>query len=291
MRLTWQHFSPPMKYSGIFLFKVILFGLIYWGIFSIAPDSFRFASGYNVEPLTRYWETFFEQEDPSKIAENDISSDIELFRLSANQLTEAYNRWASAEMVRQLAEQRYEDLMTRMSDSVESASREYSEKFITPLNKKIEEIEFILLNDELEGNVRMQLLEDMQKLNREAITHLDYIIHDRRGFIPDSLIQEEARASEDLSRSSENAKIANEEYREMRSNLVEQYQQTRSAAIEKVGFLDFIYFSACVSTTALFGDIVANKLYLKIIVIVQIFLGITILFFLLDELSKSKQRQ
>lgn len=64
----------------------------------------------------------------------------------------------------------------------------------------------------------------------------------------------------------------------------------REHAISQIGFGDFLYFSACVSTTTTFGDVTANKAWLRLLVVLQIVLGIIILARTLETIAASRDR-
>jgi hypothetical protein len=62
-------------------------------------------------------------------------------------------------------------------------------------------------------------------------------------------------------------------------------EELRSERIDRVGFLDFVYFSIGVATGTTFGDIVPNHVFTRSIVAVQLLTSIIIVGFFVNSLS------
>ena len=56
--------------------------------------------------------------------------------------------------------------------------------------------------------------------------------------------------------------------------------------MESVGFLDFLYYSICVSTTVSFGDIAPNNGWTRFLAIAELLLCVLLLAVLLDGVAK-----
>lgn len=125
------------------------------------------------------------------------------------------------------------------------------------------------------------------ELNEELLGHLIYIIENRVVFAT-----EEAEQSFDAVRKArEDARNATSEaggaYRQLRGDLFDHFSATRNQMLYQIGFWDFLYFSACISTTTTFGDITANLPWVRVLVVVQIFAGIIIVAGFLNGIRRS----
>lgn len=66
-------------------------------------------------------------------------------------------------------------------------------------------------------------------------------------------------------------------------DMVNSFHQNR---LESVGFLDFIYYSICVSTTVSFGDIAPNNCWTRFLAIVELLMCMLLLGMLLERISR-----
>lgn len=55
---------------------------------------------------------------------------------------------------------------------------------------------------------------------------------------------------------------------------------------EAVGFMDFLYYSVCVSTTVSFGDIAPNSGFTRTVAIIELLLCILLVGIVLDKINK-----
>lgn len=78
---------------------------------------------------------------------------------------------------------------------------------------------------------------------------------------------------------------AEDEFRKQRHEVYDAFILARADIMRSIGLVDFLYFSACVSTTTTFGDITANNRWVRLLVISQILIGIMILAFLIQSIT------
>jgi len=274
-----------MRYVLLFISKIIFFSVIYLGIFLVTPDAFRFSSDYNIAPLSSYWSTFYDTDDPSSIAMNGVPDDLESFRVQAVALEKAYTAWQARETERRSAEEAYYAIMQELSAEADRNTEEYKNRNIAPLEREVAIIQQKIADVSLSPDEKINLLEISQRLNGEIVRHYDFIIKNRTSSTSDPQHAKAEAAVAELSRASQVATEAHNIFRSERSTLASNFKQARDKIISKVGWADFLYFSACVSTTTTFGDIVANNTLVRIFVACQIFSGIIIVSLMLNAIS------
>lgn len=105
------------------------------------------------------------------------------------------------------------------------------------------------------------------------------------------MTEEARRAFDAVRQAREDARNATYEasgtYSQMRGALFDDFSATRNQMLHQIGFWDFLYFSACISTTTTFGDITANLPWVRILVVLQIFAGIIIVAGFLNGIRRS----
>ena len=149
----------------VFISKIISFSVIYLGIFLVTPDAFRFSSDYNIAPLSSYWSTFYDTDDPSSIAMNGVPDDLESFRVQAVALEKAYTAWQARETERRSAEEAYYAIMQELSAEADRNTEEYKDRNIAPLEREVAIIQQKIADVSLSPDEKINLLEISQRLN------------------------------------------------------------------------------------------------------------------------------
>lgn len=280
--------APHWFYPILFIAKVFLFALFYWLCFLVAPDSFRFGDDYGVTPISEFITDFYESDDLSGIAVGDVSSDLSRFQTQAGILEQAYKSWQHKENVVSTLEAKYDEIVEKIGTAIEVANDKYEKTNIIPLREQIALNESVIKGLPIGDPKVVDLRRDQVRLHDEVLQHYQAMVKNRSGFASTDLVEEESEMMEKISKARSEAFADARAYRELRATLSDSFSAARSAIIEKIGFADFIYLSACISTTTTFGDITANKKWLRLIVVLQIVIGIFILARMVEAFSRRR---
>ena len=277
-----QRWMFPMIFGG----KIFVFALFYWGIFSVSQDSFRFSEGYNVTPLSEFMTDFYETDDLSDMVAGDVGAEIAALQGKASEMVAAYIFWQDAEAERAELEVEYDNLVELIGNTINVAFDKYLAEIVEPLKQRVSATEKVLRAMSSSDPDYPLLRQRLDQMNEELLEHYDFLLNDRRGFLPSNLVEQERVLQQDLGIARERTNEAEKAFRTHRGSLADEFSSTRAAILEKVGLLDFLYFSACISTTTTFGDITANKPWLRLVVALQILSGIFILSMMLERFSR-----
>lgn len=283
-------FFKATRFAWLFVVKIGLFGAIYWGIFYFQPDAFNFVQGYNNNPMTTFRQEFYRPGREERFILDDSQDLTGEFRDRAAIVDAARRAYLLAERVEEEKEASYQVAIDVFQGSLEARIDSYEAENIAPLKAREQAIE-----DEMEtlpfGSQKAITLSDEKlKISREILRHLTFIIENRITFATDEdqAIFDEARQQRDLAR--DLTRNAGDEYRRMNSELLDHFVQTRNQMLYQIGIVDFLYFSACISTTTTFGDITANRPWVRALVVMQILAGIIILAGFLNSLTVGERR-
>lgn len=278
--------KPSWLYPALFMAKIVLFSLFYWAVFWVTPDAFRFGEGYNVNPLSTFGASFYESDDPSAVATGDVGDDLAEMQSLARDAEAAFVLWDAALSHLNAKELEYDALLKAIDQALESSYEQFQVETIEPLERRIELTrDYIKSADSSDPDLSNFRLE-LRRMEAELVEHYDFLVEDRTGFVSAQLIAQETALRRELSAALETAEMRGAAHRDLRSAMSETFGSTRSTILSKIGLPDFIYFSACISTTTTFGDITANKPWLRLVVALQIVLGIFILAKMLEAFAR-----
>jgi hypothetical protein len=278
------------RFAWALLAKIILFGLLYWAIFFFRPDAFNFVSGYNSNPLSTFHREFFLTEDQAEYFLNDAQDLTGEFRSKAAEVDQARRTFLLAEQAEEAQEADYQKAIDIFQDRMEERIDEYRSSQILPLEAEEEVIQERMDALPFGSPEAITLSEEKLRISEEILSHLTYIVENRMFFASDDdqVVFEAARERRSMAR--EETQSAGENYRSKRAELLDHFVLTRNQMLYQIGFVDFLYFSACISTTTTFGDITANLPWVRFLVVIQIFAGVLILAGFLNGLSMGLSR-
>lgn len=280
-------FISSTRFAWYFIAKVVVFALIYWGIFFARPDAFNFASGYNNNPLTTFVERFCVPNDDEEYFLDDAQDLTEGFRQRAMEVDLARRNYLAVEAAEERAEEEYQAAIDGFQASMNAAIEVYEAENVAPLKVELAEIQERIDALPFGSSQAPILIRQTMKLNEELLGHLTYIVENRIVFAT----EEAEQAFEAVRQAREEARNATSEaggaYRQLRDDLFDHFSATRNQMLHQIGFLDFLYFSACISTTTTFGDITANLAWVRILVVLQILSGIIIVAGFLNGIRRS----
>ena len=214
-----------IKFPVLFVFKIVLFGLLYWVAFAVSPDSFRFSEGYNVTPLSRYAARFYETDDLSEISEGDVNNDVADLQLTAKILDDAYEKAERLKAEKDVLDEEHHALMEEMNVKAIAAVDEYKLRYIDPLDVRILEMERRAGSLAKGDPETVLLMKQIVKMSEEILNHHNRILQDHQSFIPDHLLQKEIALSKKLEIAWTDYKKAEGEFRQMRSKLAGKFSR------------------------------------------------------------------
>lgn len=141
---------------------------------------------------------------------------------------------------------------------------------------------------------KKKLLEEQMENQRSAIAYdakknaevLTYILGHYGSFVPQSLLDKlEQQSQSEIRLIHEIEKLENDR-RAVSSRIRDKVSSFHRNRVESVSFLDFIYYSICVSTTVSFGDIAPNDGWSRFIAIVELLSCLFLVGVILDGLKQ-----
>ena len=173
-----------------------------------------------------------------------------------------------------------------MNDSI----KVYKDSLLQGCQERIDSLKEYMHNHDstkmvLEGKyVELAELEyDLAKKNAQVRKYFD---KNYQFFIPDSLrhaIREQNEASITIPMEIQNFEQQRRDVsRHIKDKVIKFHENRREA----VGFMDFLYYSVCVSTTVSFGDIAPNSGFTRTVAIIELLLCILLVGIVLDKINK-----
>jgi hypothetical protein len=105
-------------------------------------------------------------------------------------------------------------------------------------------------------------------------------------FIPESLSHQIRRCNEDYIRLTMEIQELESVRRKTSSNIRHFVTEFHENRLESVGWLDFLYYSICVSTTVSFGDIAPNNGVIRFLAIFEILICLVLVGAIVDRIIK-----
>lgn len=211
------------------------------------------------------------------MARGDSQRIIEAFRLQGIELDRARTAYVEAERQVDALDTAYEGALSEFQRTIEAGIQEFERLNIEPLEAEIRELRERVDSLPFGSPAKPVLLQRVIELNEDILAHHEHILSNRRTFGSQESETALVAAEDALRTGREAADQAGGHYRSLRGDVAENFAATRSAVLSQIGILDFLYFSACISTTTTFGDITANNNWVRGLVVLQILSGIVIL--------------
>ena len=285
------------KYIFCYLIIVSVFALINWGVFCFDTTSFLVSEQMN-KHLARYDLVSKEFNLASFHAEaNDLKPvsvdgfvggiSTKLMRLSeVNDSILVYGRQIDS------LQRKEESLRSVAVDHRDSNVNAYLEKAMRPYIHQLDSLEQIITGMDSTKAIYDGLLIEKTQLEVDYAVKkkevLDYVFRNLQLFIPleeRDLLND--YSSKIISSTVEKNSLELERFELVRSirKSVSSFHDNRRSS---VGFLDFVYYSFCVSTTVSFGDIAPNNGWTRFIAILELLPCIVLAHFILTGLTKKE---
>lgn len=285
------------KYIFCYLIIVSVFALINWGVFYFDTTSFLVSEQMN-KHLARYdlvskefnLASFHaEAKDLMPVSVDGFVGGIstKLMRLSeVNDSILVHGRQIDS------LQRKEESLRSVAVDHRDSNVNAYLEKAMCPYIHQLDSLEQIITGMDSTKAIydgllieKTQLEVDYAVKNKEV---LDYVFRNLQLFIP----LEERDLLNDYSSKIVSSTVEKNSLELERFELVRSIRKSVSSFHDNrrssVGFLDFVYYSFCVSTTVSFGDIAPNNGWTRFIAILELLSCIVLVHFILTGMTKKE---
>jgi hypothetical protein len=130
-----------------------------------------------------------------------------------------------------------------------------------------------------------QLQYEYAKKNAEVVAMFSRYIGN---FIPDSLSHQIRKCNEDYLQLTFDIQEVEGERRNITSKIRQSTVDFHNNRLESVSWLDFLYYSICVSTTVSFGDIAPNNGCTRFVAILELLMCLLIVGYIVDRIIKKK---
>ncbi len=289
-----------LKFIGIYIFIVVLFATINWLVFNINTTSFLIPEQLNkYVGQHEYLNPEIDLAAYHRNAKDNMPITIDGFsammkptfeRLEATNDSLSFNQHRLNACI-----QEWESLSRIASAMRYDSVKLLKERMLSGYQKKIDSLRRFLEGKDstrmiIEGKyVEMaQLQYEYAKGNAEIQSMIGQYIGN---FIPDNLSRQIRKCNEDYLEITIEIQELEQQRRDVSSrirNLIVDFHENRRDA---VGFLDFLYYSICVSTTVSFGDIAPNSGLTRVIAIIELLFCIIIVGIIANRIINSREKK
>lgn len=289
-----------LKFIGIYLFIVVLFATINWLVFNINTTSFLISEQLNkYVGQHEYLNPEIDLAAYHRNAKDNMPITIDGFsammkptfeRLEATNDSLSFNQHRLNACIQEW------DSLSRIASAMRYDSvKLLRERMLSGYQEKIDSLRRFLEGKDstrmiIEGKyVEMaQLQYEYAKRNAEIQSLIGQYIGN---FIPDSLSRQIRKCNEGYLEITIEIQELEQQRRDVSSqirNLIVDFHENRRDA---VGFLDFLYYSICVSTTVSFGDIAPNSGLTRVIAIIELLFCIIIVGIIANRIINSREKK
>ena len=279
----------------LYLGVVLLFALINWGMFEKNTTSFlisdqlnkhvdRFVFNYDITNLSSYRSNDLDNM-PITISEyNQMAGPIydELDSLN-RQLTDHHQQLDSCS-------RRLDSLTDLASHQMSDSIAEFRTRMLSDIQDSIDSLKQYMADKDstemiLEGK-EVELSKLQYELAKKNVDVQNYIVNSYGSFMHDSLRSQIGELNDNYI--SQSSAISSLEI--SRIKVVQQIHDIGNAfhqkRTESVGFLDFLYYSFCVSTTVNFGDIAPNSSWTRLVAVGELLVCLVLVGIILAKIMK-----
>lgn len=289
-----------LKFIGIYIFIVVLFATINWLVFNINTTSFLISEQLNkYVGQHEYLNPEIDLAAYHRNAKDNMPITIDGFsammkptfeRLEATNDSLSFNQHRLNACIQEW------DSLSRIASAMRYDSvKLLRERMLSGYQEKIDSLRRFLEGKDstrmiIEGKyVEMaQLQYEYAKGNAEIQSMIGQYIGN---FIPDNLSRQIRKCNEDYLEITIEIQELEQQRRDVSSrirNLIVDFHENRCDA---VGFLDFLYYSICVSTTVSFGDIAPNSGLTRVIAIIELLFCIIIVGIIANRIINSSREK
>ena len=302
VRIKLYLWDKPSKYT---LFKYVLsyilivffFAVVNWGLFScnttsflISPQMNKYMDRYDMLDSTINLATFHQgAKDKMPVAIDNYITMIRPDFIRLDSIKVLLNR------NQRLLESN--QLRSRMLNVVADEKRQaaimaFTDSMLRENQQRIDSLtRYMLGKDSTEMLIQGKYVElanfksDYAKKNAKI---LDYVIKHFGSFIPDSLSKELTSLNQTEIQMGNRIQDLENSRRAVSSKIKKSVNLFHMNRRESVSFLDFLYYSICVSTTVSFGDIAPNNGWTRFFAILELLSCLILVGVIIDKINKNK---
>lgn len=187
------------------------------------------------------------------------------------------------------------DSLSREAEVMKTDSVEHlRKKLLSGCQEKIDSLKDYLVGKDsttmiIEGKYveLAQLQYEYAKKNVEVQSIINQYIGN---FIPDSLSHQIRRCNEDYLRLTMDIGELEQTRRDVTSQIRNKTIEFHNNRLDAVSYLDFVYYSICVSTTVSFGDIAPNNGLTRLLAIIELLACIVLIGTIVDKIIKRERK-
>lgn len=298
-----------VRVAALWVASVVLFSLVYWGYWNVRPDSFILNKEFNLTPydqlLSRLWQpnqNAMWGESPGSKA--GIAADLEEFMNSVNELDMEATSVLKQLQILQEQQKTLEDRQSAVYQQHDTKLWANVEKYKSDATRKEEEAaqrarEQVSRLESIAGsspsssislviaNAKVKLAYANYAVAVRRAEAADYVIHNLRALGDSATTAELDTLRSRLSETSKEQLDLTFRLGTIRERAFAKLRDWYSIRTSRLDWIDFLYFSAGVSTTTTFGDIVPNSRAVRVIVITQLVVSVLIVGYFVSLLSSS----
>lgn len=293
-----KHFLSAMII--LYVFIVVLFATINWAIFFNNSTAFLIS-----DQLNKYVERYeFLQPDIDLAAYHRNAKDSMPITISdfTDMIKSDLEKLQSANDSLKMKKDAFEkcvavwDSLSRIASEMRNDSvNKVREKLLSGRQERIDS-----LKRYLEGKDSTQMIIDGKYVELAQLQY-EYARENAKieamfsqyigNFIPDSLSHQIRRCNEDYMQLTFDIHAMESERRNVTSIIRQSTVDFHKNRLESVSWVDFLYYSICVSTTVSFGDIAPNNGTTRFVAIMEILLCLFIVGYIVDRIIKRHERE
>jgi len=294
------------RFFALYVASAATFALVYWVVWLMSPDSFILHPELNLLPIENLRNFYWDGALP--IGEIRSTDDLGTLSGRARMEIESYRKVSRLipQIEKELEQLRSQDQAAskELTQAMFKAFDEYRERSLAPLKnvasglaatatdlrERIKSTKDPAYKSQLEveeAQIQVELAQvNVRKVNEEVRIY-DMFFSDLTRFQDPARVKK-SHVLDELRRNAE-ARLdqARSEQRALRSKMYDIWSTAREARVERLNYVDFLYFSLGVSTSVTFGDIVPNSRIVRGIAIAQILLSIFLVGTLVAGISDS----
>ena len=293
----WKH--ALRRYVFFYILIVLVSAVINWAMFSRNSTSYAISSQVN-KYVERYdlldstinlasFHKGVKDEMPVAIDDYVMLIRPEFNRLdSINVLLERYQGLSEKN------QSRLENLYKMADKEREVAIQAFTDSMLYDNQQQIDILKRYMLGKDSTDLILQGKFVELANLKAEYakknVKVLEYVIKHFGSFIPDSISNELDRLNNTGMSLANKIQNLENRRRDVSSTIKSSVNKFHWNRRESVNFLDFVYYSICVSTTVSFGDIAPNNGWTRLVAILELLACLILVGVIIDKISKKVNR-
>lgn len=289
-----------IKWLIRYCFTVVFFALVYWGIFHRNPTSFLISDQLN-KRVGRYdmLSTDFDLAGYHRSALDIMPLTVEglssMIDPALNELGLINDSLLLFQERLDYCDNYYDSITKVLNKGREEAIETYLTGILDSYVNRIDSLQQLMMGKDSTVLIVSGKVEELARLEIEKATKerdaLSYIIEHYQAFIPANQTEPFWHYTNEritLLLSVQRLELERQEQVTKIRGIVNRFHNNR---ISSAGFLEFLYYSICVSTTVSFGDIAPNNGLTRFLAIMELLLCMVIVGFILDGIIRRREER